>query len=383
MDRFENTYLCSLLRSVICQDISLEPMSLSQEEFDALLKLARRHEVQPIAAYGLLLTGGLTVEQELQCRKLVYQIMMYQERMDQELRRTCELLETARIDYMPLKGAVIRSLYPEPWLRTSGDIDILVKDAKKAAEFLVKHGYQYRRESLHDILVESPCGIKIELHFQLIETDPQVNTVLERIWEYANPRQESCHYEMEPEMFYLYHIAHMAKHMVNGGCSCGIRFFVDLHLINRKVPMDKQKIEALLLASELATFEEQAKRLSQIWFEDRQQESLALELERFVLNGGIFESKENKLKLTRIRAGDSVRFLLLRIFWPYDQMKILYPVLRKHPILLPVCWCVRWIRLLLTRKKFHSALQEMALNKQVDQTSVSSAERLLRELELL
>ena len=184
-------------------------------------------------------------------------------------------------------------------------------------------------------------------------------------------------------MFYLYHIAHMAKHMVNGGCSCGIRFFVDLHLINRKVPMDEQKTEELLRASELATFEEQAKRLGQVWFENRQQETLTLELERFVLNGGIFESKENKLKLNRIRAGDSVKFLLLRIFWPYDQMKIRYPVLRKHPILLPVCWCVRWIRLLLTSRKIHGALQEVELNKQVDQSAVSSTERLLQDLGLI
>ncbi|MBO4954226.1 MAG: nucleotidyltransferase family protein, partial [Clostridia bacterium] len=31
------------------------------------------------------------------------------------------------IDFMPLKGAVIRQYYPEPWMRTSCDIDIHVK----------------------------------------------------------------------------------------------------------------------------------------------------------------------------------------------------------------------------------------------------------------
>lgn len=142
MDGFANTYLCRLLRLVICQDISLEPANLAAEEFDALMRLAKQHEVQPMAAYGLLLTGGLTPEQEQRCRQLIYQIMIYQERMDQELRRTCDLLEKAQIDYMPLKGAVIRSLYPEPWLRTSGDIDILVKDADRAAKLLEKHRYQ-------------------------------------------------------------------------------------------------------------------------------------------------------------------------------------------------------------------------------------------------
>ena len=42
MDGFANTYLCRLLRLVICQDISLEPANLAAEEFDALMRLAKR-----------------------------------------------------------------------------------------------------------------------------------------------------------------------------------------------------------------------------------------------------------------------------------------------------------------------------------------------------
>lgn len=383
MDEFVNTYLCRLLQRVISQDVSLEPSQLTMEEFDNLLKLARRHEVQPIAAYGLLLSGGITQAQEQYCRKLVYQMVLYQERMDQELSKTCDLLEKAQIAYMPLKGAVMRGLYPEPWLRTSGDIDILVKDADRAAEILVEHGYRYREKGSHDITVISPLGILIELHFQLIETDPQVNALLERVWDYARPRQGSFRYDMEPELFYFYHIAHMAKHMLNGGCGCGIRFFVDIHLLLEKVSMDKEKKAHLLQAGGLATFARQAECLGQRWFGKGQPELSVSALEQYVLDGGVFGSQSNMVRLARTKADNSVTFLFLRLFWPYKRMALRYPVLKKYPILLPVFWIWRWIEVLLGHGRIQKAVRELTINKDLDTDSISATKRLFQELELI
>ena len=132
--------LFALLRRGLQQEPSND-IALSQAQFDAVLKLSKRHEVQSLAAYGLLLSGGLTGDQEARCRNSLYRTVAYQERMEREFVRTCNLLEAAGLSYMPLKGAVIRSLYPEPWLRTSGDIDILVKDADRAAAVLTENGY--------------------------------------------------------------------------------------------------------------------------------------------------------------------------------------------------------------------------------------------------
>ncbi len=54
---------------------------------------------------------------------------------------------------MPLKGSVIRNMYPEPWMRTSCDIDILVEKssldvAKKAVQAI---GFEYKGMGSHDI----------------------------------------------------------------------------------------------------------------------------------------------------------------------------------------------------------------------------------------
>ena len=381
MEGFANTYLCRLLRMVICQDISLEPTSLTAEEFDELLKLAKEHEVQPIAAYGLLLTGGLTPEQEQRCRKQVYQIMLYQERMDQELRRTCELLEQAQVDYMPLKGAVIRGLYPEPWLRTSGDVDILVKDADRAAKLLVKHGYQNKGKSIHDITVISPLGIPFELHFQLIDTDDKVIRLMEQVWDHARLREGICHYEMAPELFYFYHMAHMAKHMHQGGC--GIRFVTDIWLLNHKISLNEEKRNRLLREGGLLPFARQAEHLSRVWFGDCQPEPLDLELENYILNSGVFGSRSNKVKLARIKAGTNLKYFVRRFFLPYDEMILRYPLLTKYPALMPVFWVRRWAGSVLKRRKLRRIMHELAVNKEMDEDAIAAAGRLFRELELV
>ena len=379
-DGFAHTYLCRLLRLVICQNISLEPVRLTQEEFDALLKLAQQHELQAMAAYGLVLAGGLTEEQEHRCWELICHIISYQEQMDQELHSTCELLEKAELAYLPLKGAVIRRLYPEPWLRTSGDIDILNRDADGAAKYLVKHGYQYKMKGSHDISVISPQGVLVELHFQLIDTDAKVNSILEQVWDYAKLREGNQHYEMAPELFYFYHIAHMAKHMIHGGC--GIRFFADIWLMRHKISLDEDLLNQLLRRGGLLTFAKQAEHLSRVWFEDCRPTPLDLELEHFILNSGVFGSRSNKVKLARSHWESSLKFFFLRLFLPYGQMILHYPVLKKHPLLLPVFWVRRWAGVILKRGKLRKVIHEVSINRKINKDAIDATGQLFRELEI-
>ena len=380
-DDFSNTYLCKLLRLVICQNVSPEPARLTPEEFDMLLKLARKHEVQPIAAYGLLLVGGLTEEQEQRCRKLIYSIMAYQRRMDLELHKTCDLLEAAGMAHIPLKGAVIRSFYPEPWLRTSGDIDILLKDADSAAKHLMKCGYQHKMKGLHDITMISPRGIPFELHFQLIDTDARVNCLLEQVWDHARLREGNYRYEMTPELFYFYHIAHMAKHMLHGGC--GIRFFTDIWLLRHELSLDEDALNHLLREGGLLTFAKQAESLSRVWFEGRRPTHLELALERYVLNSGVFGSSSNKVKLARSQSDTTAQYVFLRIFLPYNEMVLHYPILKKYPLLLPGFWIRRWAGAVLKRGKFRRVMREVYLNRKIDRDAITATGRLLRALELL
>jgi len=379
IEEARKTKLFLILRQVIRQEPAASSISLTQEEFDTLMKVSKRHEVQPLVAYGLLLAGGLTQAQEQSCRGLIYRTMVYQERMERELRRTSSLLEAAGISYMPLKGAVIRKFYPEPWLRTSGDIDILVRDMDQALALLTENGYVRKSEDTHGITLISPGGVAFELHFLLMEKEknPRISALLDQIWEYAHPVEDSCRFEMEPEILYFYHIAHMSNHMMCGGC--GIRFFVDIWLLKEKLLTDNAKKEKMLQEGGIAVFSAQAEALSQMWFDTCQPDPVTLALEEYILNGGIYGSRNNMLMIRRGKTEKAVQYYLLRLFLPYRQMTQLYPELKTHPWLLPVYWVRRWITRFTNRKNLGNALQELTL----DQNSVADAKRLFQQLELL
>ena len=56
----------------------------------------------------------------------------------------CDTFELSSIPYIPLKGSVIRPYYPKESMRTSCDIDILVKEEnhEAAIDVLVQRGFK-------------------------------------------------------------------------------------------------------------------------------------------------------------------------------------------------------------------------------------------------
>ncbi len=163
--------------------------------------------------------------------KQIFTAVYRYESINYELEQICQALKKANISFIPLKGSVIRRYYPEPWMRTSCDIDILVKetDLSRAVDVLsVSLKYTSGEKTSHDIKMHSENGVHLELHDSLIESDVvgKADIPLQNVWNYAQRVEQTSQYTLIDEMFYYYHIAHMAKHFIHGGC--GIRPFVDL-----------------------------------------------------------------------------------------------------------------------------------------------------------
>ena len=59
------------------------------------------------------------------------------------MQKTSFKIKKVQIPFLPLKGSVIRQYYPEPWMRTSCDIDILVDFEKDAHVGLFKYAGMY------------------------------------------------------------------------------------------------------------------------------------------------------------------------------------------------------------------------------------------------
>lgn len=383
----EQTMLLDLVRKEICNnelDLCL-PEALSDEELAALYKLAKVHDMAHLVANGLE-RAGLLEEGEI-ARKFQKQQMLaiYRaEGLRYALEEVSGLLEEAGIPFVPLKGSVIRSLYPEPWMRTSCDIDVLVhtEDLDAAVEALTKNdAYRYHGKGTHDVSLISASGVHVELHFDLVEEGRAAKSVpvLEGVWSHASLTENTrATYTLSDEMYYFYHVAHMAKHFENGGC--GVRPFLDLWILNHKMEFDAQKRNALLKKGGLLRFAEAAERVSEVWFSGRAGDPLTERFGDAIFQSGIYGTTEQKVQMGRAKRG-GFGYLLGRIFLPFSHLKKQYPILKRFPWLYPFCQIKRWFSLLFGGGAKRVA-RELQLNATASQKDVDSAAALLSDLGL-
>lgn len=345
--------LFSLLRMEVCGKPVNEEVktTYTEEMLKEVYGLASRHDLAHIAGDALSKLDCLGANEvagqfKLASRQAVYRYI----RTDSEYQKLCQTLEDGEIPFLPLKGAVLRAYYPEPWMRTSCDIDILVQVEmlEAAVNLLVeKLGYVRKEQTDHDISMYAPGGLHVELHYMAVDEGrfPAAQAVLETIWSDAAPKAEgSCHYCMSDEMFYFYHVTHMAKHIENGGC--GIRPFLDLWILNHRVTHDRQKRMELLARGGVLAFAQAAEKLSEVWFSGEEEDALSSQLAGFVLNGGVYGSLEGAVAVQQTKAGGKLKYALSKIFLPYSTIKHYYPILKKHKWLMPVYQVVRWFKLL-------------------------------------
>ena len=305
------------------------------------------------------------------------------ENINYELERLKETLEEAKIPFIPLKGSVIRKYYPEPWMRTSCDIDILVKekDADNAAEYLqTQLQYGVDRKGQHDVSMFTASNVHVELHFKLLDSDfKQVKDLMD-VWSGDEISLLSdSEYQMSKELFLLYHIYHMAKHFVHGGC--GIKPFIDLWIIKNKVGFDEEKAQKMLQESGLLTFYERSTDLVNVWFEDKDHSEITQEMEDYILQGGVYGTLKQNLAMSQNKKGGKFRHLMSRIFLSYKDMEVYYPSLKKCPILFPFYQVRRWCRILFCGGR-KAAMNEIKVNKNITTEEQERAKKLLEELNL-
>lgn len=359
--------------------------SLSAEMIGKLYTLSKAHDLAH-AVYDVLEGQACMEDSEIASKfKKQKAIATYRYAGIQcELESVYALLEKARIPYMPLKGSVIRDYYPNPEMRTSSDIDILIheNDLEHAvALFRDELSYSVGLKSTHDISLFSPGGIHVELHFSLSENDPTLDAVLLTAWDLARVEEGySYRFRMSNEMFFVYCLSHMAKHFVGGGC--GIRPFMDLWIIEHKMGYDSKKAAELLSRCRLTKFAQQAEELTKVWFAGGEHSALTGEMEEYILGGGVFGKTENKIAIASTKQGGRLRYALGRIFLSFDILKLYYPNLEKHPVLYPCYLVKRWFRVLFGKNR-KNAIEELKKTATVEGAKKKKLSALCKNLELI
>ena len=323
---------------------------LTPEMLPSVYRLAKKHDLAHVVSH-FVYRSKMEIDPELRARLHQEELLsVYRnEQMKYALGEICRIFDEAEITYIPLKGSVIRPFYPYESMRTSCDVDILIheEDLKAAINSLEAKGYQCGKRNYHDVPLFAPNKVHLELHFNIQENMADLDVVLKDAWQYAVPTNGS-QYAFSKEFFAFHIFAHMAYHFVSGGC--GIRSLLDIWVLEHKMGISYTCAKPLLEKAGIYQFASEMSKLAERCFTQNSRDPFSDFLLKYIFSGGVYGSVENHVAVDKSKSGGSVGYVFKRLFLPYSSMMFLFPCLKKAPYLLPFCWVIRWINVILGGK---------------------------------
>ena len=339
--------------SLIKSALTGEPAAVSDGlDWEGIFAICKSHHVTPMVFYGIENSDLQFPERKLFATSTVQNVLVEQQQLNM-LDAIGQRFSAEGIDYMPLKGTVLKKLYPKTEMRVMGDMDILVREEQleQVDQVLQQLGCRKGKRSDHVVVYEKKPCINLEMHVRLVPShDRDYYRYFKDGWKNALPRpHDPCRYVMAPEDMFLFEIAHLAKHYREGGI--GLRHFVDLWVMLTKYPeMDMERVGSGLRSLQMERFYDNILALLNHWFGDAPASEMTEHLTARIFESGSYGTLEKHqtavaARISETRGGAKkgrLIELVFAVFMPLSEMKKRYPALRKSPVLLPVFWVVRW-----------------------------------------
>ena len=380
-----NNILFALLRSVLVgEQFDKSVVSkIDEPMLNELYEISRKHDIAQIVCVALENEGVLRYgETATKFAKRQLEAVYRYENQKYELDRISDKLTEHKIPFIPLKGSVIRSLYPEPWMRSSGDIDILVrKEDHERAKKILLSDLEYADMKIgteHDVSLRSPGGVHVELHFSLEGIDEITNLSLSRVWEYALTEQNCYRYSLTNEFLIFHCVAHALTHFLLGGC--GVRTFCDLYLMRTQLDFDEAIVLELCRTAQIEKFYLEAVSLAEVWLGHGEKSQISGSLEQFVLTGGVFGTPTTRIAVRQSTSGGKSAYIGRRVFVSYDYLKKRYPEI-KSAVQMPFYQVRRWVDAVKNRR-IKKAVEELKISNSIDKSEMDGICDLIAHLEI-
>ena len=77
----------------------------------------------------------------------------------------------------------------------------------------------------------------------------------------------------------------------------------------------------------------------------------------YYISSGVYGNILNYIS-KMVKKKGKVRFFMSRIFRPLNDMKIIFPILNRVPVLLPICWVMRVFQIALAKERRKNVMGE-------------------------
>ena len=367
MTDFQAGFL-SLIRSALTE---APPALPGDFDFGRAYALAERHQVLPLIYYGAMCDPDFMshpMAESFFQRTCVY--ISYSARQQETVEELCRLLDRTGVDYMPLKGSVLKALYPRPEMRIMGDADILIhmEDYPRVTPVMESLKGTPLSESDHEYIWRLPSHVVIELHKRIIPSyNRDYYAYFGDGWRFARPIAPGARrHDMTAEDKLIYLVAHFAKHYRDKGA--GVKYVVDLYVFHRAYPHpDMTYLEKELKKLGLWDFFGHIQRLIEVWFGDGESDGRTDFLTDRIFDDGVFGREERGAVSDALRLSGSARSAKRMrtrhmLFPPYGTMCNRHPILKKWPILLPLLWILRLLTTVFShRDRMENKRKQLAL----------------------
>lgn len=362
-----------------------ESYTLQKENLQEAFKYSIKHNVANMAYYGAVNCGVPTSSTEmLSLFPYVCKRMAHSEKQMRELKQLFNAFDENGIEYMPLKGTLLKEIYPKCDMRTMSDADILIRveQYEKIEKIVAGLGYAFVKDNVNE-LVWNKKEMLIELHRYLVAPSHQdLFKVLGNGWKCANLCKDSkTRYQMNEEDFYFYLFIHFAKHYRSGGI--GVRQAVDLWVYRNKTSnLDLELVKSKLEALKMLEFYNNICDMLDVWFGNKESTDKTDFLTSYIFASGNFGTQENREMANVVRESKSsgsvkksfFKKIITTVFLPYKRMVQLYKILKKAPYLLPFLWVWRLFKGLFFK---HRSIKEF----NIDSTALKKVENFNKDLE--
>ncbi|MBQ6708021.1 MAG: nucleotidyltransferase family protein, partial [Clostridia bacterium] len=168
----EEKYALELSISVLKKETP--PSAPDGISFEKMFDFCEKHSITVLVYHALKKVPDISIDDALNKKynESYLKAMGREAKQEFEYRRIAKRFEDNNIDYMPLKGCIMKYLYPLPFLRHMVDMDILIRedDLTKAGNIMLEDGYSGTVEKTlhyHNSFTKKPI-FDVELHRSLL-----------------------------------------------------------------------------------------------------------------------------------------------------------------------------------------------------------------------
>lgn len=263
--------------------------------------------------------------------------------------RILAALAGAGIPVILLKGSVLRRFYPRPDWRQMCDLDLFVgeENLPAAARILAGLGFEpIEDKNDHHQSYDKPPYLHVELHTRLVHRKDRQLGFFADPWPEAQPAEGlPGAYILKPDAFYLYMLTHMFLHY--GSPDCTIRGVLDVALFRAAwgARLDQAALGRGFKQLHLDWFARAVEQLAACWFGPDFPRPVPLwagEAQWNICYPCLYGPYRSSQALAKAQSGGSkLAYIMRRVCPPLWRLERVYPVLRRWPVLLPLCWLHR------------------------------------------